>query len=159
MLKEYHQSDDQDDMCKDGEESDQAPELLTSRNDFDFMVNDFLNNYEILGRQMKLKIGGETGPEKLDTLRRAMGQDEQLRIADPAIEDDEENFVLSDQEDEKEKWDCETVLSMFVLLSSVIHLTVIQPLTRLLEITHVLSVLETRSQFQSFNSITKRGFP
>jgi len=113
MLKEYQDTpDDQDDISKDGEHSDEAPELITSRSDFDSMVDDFLNNYEILGRKMGLKLAGGTGPEKLDNLRRSMGHDEQGQIVGVEIEEDEDIF-LSDQEDEKAKWDCETVLSMF----------------------------------------------
>jgi protein LTV1 len=114
MLKEYNdESDDKYDISNDGEQSDEAPELITHRSDFDSMVNDFLNNYEILGRKMRLKLEGGTGPEASDILRRSMGQGEQVRIADVEIEDEEESF-LSDQEDEKAKWDCETILSMLI---------------------------------------------
>jgi protein LTV1 len=160
MLKEYHdESEDQDDMSGDGDESDEAPELITSRSDFDSIVHDFLSKYEILGRKMRLKLEGETGPEKLDILRQALGQDEQVRIADVGAEEEEDIF-LSDQEDEKAKWDCETILCMFIrpfYLES--HVSLFQQPIQILEITHVLSVLETPNQSRDFNSITRLDFP
>lgn len=115
MLKEYYDtSDDEDDMSKNEEQSNEAPELITSRNDFDSMVNDFLNNYEFLGRKMRLKLEGESGPEKLNFLRRSLGADSHVRIGNVESEEDREDLFLSEQEDEKAKWDCETILCMYV---------------------------------------------
>ena len=100
----------------DDEDSDEAPEAITSREDFDSMVNTFLNEFEILGRKMKPKLEGESGIEKLDILRRAMGQDERVRIAN---EDDEENretdLLITEGEEKKDRWDCETILSSWSL--------------------------------------------
>jgi len=110
MLNEYKEDQDEKAISEEGEQSDEAPELITSRDDFDAMVNDFLDNYEILGRKLKPKLEGETGVEKLDNLRHAMGHDERVRIADG--EDELEDVLFtSDNENEKDRWDCETILS------------------------------------------------
>jgi protein LTV1 len=74
------------------------------------MVNEFLNDFEIVGRKMKPKLEGESGPEKLDVLRCA-GQDERVRISnDDNEEDDNDDLFSSDEEDKKDRWDCETDL-------------------------------------------------
>ena len=75
------------------------------------MVNEFLNDFEIVGRKMKPKLEGDNGPEKLDILRRAMGQDERVRISnDGSEEDDNDDLFSSEGEDKKDRWDCETIL-------------------------------------------------
>ena len=109
MLKEYNELDGADHTSED-EQIDEAPELITSRDDFDSMINEFLNDYEILGRKMKVKLEGETATEKLETLRKAMG-DERVRIVDGDTEDIEAHDQLQGDEDDREKWDCETILS------------------------------------------------
>lgn len=112
ILREYNEDgeDEEGVHSHDGTDSDEAPDLITSRDDFDSMVNTFLNDFEILGRKMKPKMEGETGMEKLDAFRRAMGQDERNRIVN---DDDEENSLddLFPDEDKKDRWDCETILS------------------------------------------------
>jgi len=119
MLKEYRdERDDQDDISNDGEQSAEVPELITSRNDFDSMVNDFLSNYEILGRKMKMKLEGGTGPEKLNILRQTMGQGRHDQIADLESEEDGEDIFRTDQENEKAKWDCETILTTYTSLEN-----------------------------------------
>ena len=107
MLKEYVEEQDVEGSSEDGDQSDAAPELTTFREDFDSMVDQFLNDYEILGRKMKPKLEGETGPAKLSVLRQAMAQDPRIRID----MDEEDLLVFSDSEDKNEKWDCETILS------------------------------------------------
>jgi len=78
-----------------------------SREDFVGMMDDFLDNYEILGGKMKTKLEGDSGVEKLDTLRRAMGRDERVNLHD----DESEEEVLIIDVDKKILWDCETILS------------------------------------------------
>jgi protein LTV1 len=96
--------------------SDEAPELITSRGDFAAMMDDFMDNYELLGRKLKPILPGDSGPEKLDTLRRAMGQDERVRIRS-ADDDDEEEldddalFAQYHAPEKEDRWDCETILS------------------------------------------------
>ncbi|PPQ63835.1 hypothetical protein CVT24_009785 [Panaeolus cyanescens] len=121
ILKQYNEDEDDldDSMPDDSEEEDEAPDLITSRDDFDSMVNEFLNDYEILGRKMKPKLEGETGPEKLDSFRRAIGQDERVRITteDDDQEDDDDLFPPSDDE-KKDRWDCETILTTYTNLEN-----------------------------------------
>ena len=76
------------------------------------MVNEFLNDFEIIGRKMKPKLEGESGPEQLDILRRAMGQDERVWISNDSDEeaDNDDNLMSSNEEDKKDRWDCETIL-------------------------------------------------
>lgn len=107
MLKEYVEEQNVEGSSEDGDQSDEVPELTTFREDFDSMVNQFLNDYEILGRKMRPKLEGETGPAQLSVLRQAMAEDPRIRINI----DDEDLLVVSDSEDKNEKWDCETILS------------------------------------------------
>ncbi|KAF8910048.1 Low temperature viability protein-domain-containing protein [Gymnopilus junonius] len=100
---------DSDDAC---DSEDEAPELITSRDDFDSMVNTFLNDFEILGRKMKPRLEGESGVEKLDILRRAMGQDDRVRVTN----EDEQD--IDDDEDKKDRWDCETILTTYTNLEN-----------------------------------------
>src|SRR6266508_13675 len=106
MLKEYDEEHDEEGFSEGGDQSDEAPELTTFRKDLDSMVNQFLDDYEILGGKMKLKLHGEIGPAKLSVLRQAIAKDQRIRI-----DNDEELLVFSDTEDKNENWDCETILS------------------------------------------------
>lgn len=111
MIQHYDDNNDEDLSSDEDDNSDEAPELITSREDFESMMNEFLNDYEILGRKMKPKLDGETGAEKLDTIRRALGQDSRVRLSNE--ESDEEGDILMplDVEDKQDRWDCETILS------------------------------------------------
>ena len=111
ILKVYNDDQDDDEInSHDDNNSDEAPELITSREDFNSMVNEFLNDFEIVGRKMKPKLEGESGPEKLDVLRRAMGQDDRVRISNDGDENANDDVFQSDEEDKKDRWDCETIL-------------------------------------------------
>ncbi|KAG1754782.1 Low temperature viability protein-domain-containing protein [Suillus paluster] len=122
MEKEYG-SDEGEEVEEENDDfsselSDEAPELITSREDFEAMMDDFMDNYELLGRKLKPVLPGDTGPEKLDTLRRAMGQDERVRIRSADDDDDEELdddrlFVGYDATEKEDRWDCETVLTTY----------------------------------------------
>ncbi|KAJ3753477.1 hypothetical protein EV360DRAFT_87756 [Lentinula raphanica] len=100
MLKGYNEDEEDDENNTNNDsspsvEGNEAPQLITSREDFNAMMDKFLNNYEILGRKMKPVLDGETGVAKLDTLRRAMGQDERVHeryadMDDDVIDDDKE---------------------------------------------------------------------
>ncbi|THV06537.1 Low temperature viability protein [Dendrothele bispora CBS 962.96] len=109
MLKEYDAEDDEEEPILSDEDEDEAPQLITTREDFTAMMDEFLNDYEILGKKIKPKLEGETGAEKLDTLRTAMGLDE--RVRDNAGESDEDIFV--EVEETKDRWDCETILTTY----------------------------------------------
>ena len=113
MEKEYAEFED-DDLSD--EISDSAPHLITSREDFEAMMDDFLDNYELLGRKMMPVLSGDTGVDKLNTLRRALGQDERVRIGitgEASGRDEEKLLMPYEVEDKKDRWDCETILSEF----------------------------------------------
>lgn len=113
IQKEYD-SEEEDDEIDVESESDDAPELLTSREDFDQIMDEFLEQFEILGGKMKPTLSGETGAKKLDILRRELRQGMvKNRNQDDDYEDDDVH-VLLDEKDEKDRWDCETILSMFL---------------------------------------------
>ncbi|KAF9567864.1 LTV-domain-containing protein [Agrocybe pediades] len=121
IAKEYNEDEDEDDINSNSDEdSDEAPDLITSREDFDDMVNTFLNDFEILGRKMKPKMEGESGMEKLDTFRRAMGQDERVRImnADEQEESPNDDDLFPEDKEEKDRWDCETILTTYTNLEN-----------------------------------------
>lgn len=84
-------------------------------------MDDFLNNYELVGGRMRPVLQGSTGVDKLDTIRRALGQ---VRIAgdgnenDDTVDDGDDNILMpTDIDEEKERWDCETILCMHPPLS------------------------------------------
>ncbi|KAF8963873.1 Low temperature viability protein-domain-containing protein [Flammula alnicola] len=121
ILREYNEDAEEGEDEVDsnaGYDSDEAPELITSREDFDSMVNTFLNDFEILGRKMKPKLEGESGIEKLDMFRRAMGQDERVRIAHAAEEEENDDDLFPNAEEKKDRWDCETILTTYTNLEN-----------------------------------------
>ncbi|KAG1813209.1 LTV-domain-containing protein [Suillus subaureus] len=122
VIKEYGSGEgeeveeENDDLSSDL--SDEAPELVTSREDFEAIMDDFMDNYEMLGRKLKPVLPGDSGPEKLNTLRQAMGQDERVRIRSADDDDDEELdddrlFVGYSAAEKGDTWDCETVLTTY----------------------------------------------
>ena len=74
-------------------------------------MDDFLQNYEVSGGKMKPSLPG-SGPEKLQSLRLAMGRGERVTVEDSDQEgkDDDIYAVIEDNE-KPERWDVETVLS------------------------------------------------
>jgi len=108
MQKEYRE--EATEQLASDEDTDEVPELVTLREDFDSMVNEFLQNYEILGKKMKPKLDGDTPIDKLDTIRNALRQ---VRINDDA--DDEMHDIISLEDMfQEDRWDCETILSMYL---------------------------------------------
>jgi len=117
MEKEYNSDGEEDteDLETPSDVSDEAPELITSREDFEALLSE-LDNYEILGRKLKPVLEGETGAQKLEVLRRAMGQDERVRLmmdGEDEGPDDAEIFAPFGGEDKKDRWDCETILTTY----------------------------------------------
>lgn len=105
-------------------------------------MDEFLNDYEQLGRKLKPKLPGETGPQKLDTIRRAMGQDERVRMGEQEEDEDSDDiYAPLEEDDKKDRWDCETILSEY---SSIINFSqnlkidfLLQQRTRISKIIHV----------------------
>lgn len=101
-----------------------APEI--SRDDFDAIMDDFLDNYEVVGRRMREALGGTalSGPEKLRVLRSALEDGEEGPSREEnrrRILDLERRIETGEYKDVKEgidrrevvpehKWDVETIL-------------------------------------------------
>jgi protein LTV1 len=111
MGKQYHEEDEE---SSPSDEDDGTPELITSREDFSTMVDEFLNDYEILGNKMKLKLEGNSGAEKLETLRYALSQGDRVHVNayENAEAQDLEDIETSEKGD---RWDCETILSLLLI--------------------------------------------
>lgn len=117
VQRQYDSDEEDEDEMDDGlEDSDEAPELITTREDFDTMMNEFLDNYEILGGKMQPVLPGDTATEKLDTLRKALGQ-ARLRDGDEDYDSEVDDVLMPLDIDEKQdRWDCETILSWWTCL-------------------------------------------
>jgi protein LTV1 len=91
---------------------DSAPDLIAARDDFEAVMDDFLANYELVGRKMRQVLPGDNPAEKLDTIRRGLGE---IRI-NPGSGDEEIEEAIPmpyDVDEKKERWDCETILSEY----------------------------------------------
>lgn len=80
------------------------------------MVDEFINKYELVGRKLKPILAGKCGTAKLETLRRALGQDGRVKVTameedDEKELDDEELFRTYGASEKGDQWDCETILS------------------------------------------------
>ncbi len=97
------------------------PEI--SRDDFDAIMDDFLNNYEVVGRRLRHSLGGTSlsGVEKLRVLRAAiddgdegLGKEEnrrrilELESVGRGVKREKERVRV---DDEGKKWDVESILS------------------------------------------------
>ncbi|CAL1694244.1 unnamed protein product [Somion occarium] len=112
IQKEYDSDEDGDERDEGLSDMASAPELITSREDFDAMMNEFLDNYEILGGKMRPVLAGDTAAEKLDTVRKALGE---VKIyQEESDEEDDDNILMPlDVDDKKDRWDCETILTTY----------------------------------------------
>ncbi|KAJ7654726.1 Low temperature viability protein-domain-containing protein [Mycena rosella] len=114
ILKEYDEDEESEPSEDDLDDDDDAPELITTREDFESMMDEFLDDYEILGRKLKPKLEGDSGADKLKTLRMAMGQDERVRVERAGEEDEADDILMPfDIDDRKDRWDCETILTTY----------------------------------------------
>ncbi|KZT39693.1 LTV-domain-containing protein [Sistotremastrum suecicum HHB10207 ss-3] len=112
------------DDSDDSDDSEETPDLL-SRPDLQASMSDFLDNYEIIGgRKLRQVMPGMTGADKLETLRRGMAsaadKERILAEAERIEREDMERKVnqnemvgYDEDEDKKDRWDCETILSTY----------------------------------------------
>ncbi|KZT72926.1 LTV-domain-containing protein [Daedalea quercina L-15889] len=113
MQKQYDSDEEDDIEDEHSNDSDEAPELITTREDFDAMMNEFLDNYEILGGKMHPVLPGDTATEKLDTIRKALGE-AHLRDDDEHGDSEADDILMPLDVDEKQdRWDCETILTTY----------------------------------------------
>ncbi|TFY68604.1 hypothetical protein EVJ58_g912 [Rhodofomes roseus] len=112
-IQKQYDSDEEEEEDGPSDDSDEAPELITTREDFDAMMNEFLDNYEILGGKMRPILTGDTATEKLDTIRKALGK-ARLRNDDEDNNSEADDILMPLDVDEKqERWDCETILTTY----------------------------------------------
>ncbi|VDB86918.1 unnamed protein product [Peniophora sp. CBMAI 1063] len=116
VFEQKHYAEDadeeQDDEYIPDDEEDEAPDLIATREDFESMMNEFLDKFDVAGGKMKPVLEGDS-TSKLDQIRTAMGRDErQKEDSDESDEDDEEAiYAMLEKEDKGERWDVESVLT------------------------------------------------
>lgn len=106
----------------------EAPPLV-EREDFDAIMDDFLENYEVVGNRMRPAMGntGLSGPEKLKVLRAALedgegggiGHEENRRRIleierlgrSGKVREERDLMAMEEVKTDKDKWDVETILS------------------------------------------------
>ncbi|KAJ1653893.1 Protein ltv1 [Dispira simplex] len=138
--------DTDDDKASDEEEGDGI------REDFENILDEFLDKYEIVGRRMATKTEGESGVEKLDiirqTLARATLEDTQDHNAlKPSPRDEYDVIHCRDTDKRYDTWDCESVLSTYSNLENHPSLIPEEPRRRI--------KLNTRTGMPSLEQIKK----
>ncbi|KAH8094602.1 Low temperature viability protein-domain-containing protein [Cristinia sonorae] len=114
IQREYDSDEDEEEEGNDaGSDTDSAPELITSREDFDDMMNEFLENYEVLGGKMLHVLPGQTPIGKLDVFRKALGEAKIRDGADEESDNDDDILMPLDVDDKADRWDCETILTTY----------------------------------------------
>ncbi|TFK94954.1 LTV-domain-containing protein [Polyporus arcularius HHB13444] len=107
---EYDSSDEEDEEPS-FDDLDEAPDLIASRADFEDMMDEFLEKYEVIAGKMRPTLPG-TATEKLDTVRKALGE-AKIRDAEESDSDDGDILMPLDVDDKKDRWDCETILTTY----------------------------------------------
>ena len=94
--------------------ADSEPPLLNAREDFDEVMNEFLQ-LELVGNKLAPGLEGDTPTDKLHALRKALVTDDDAAgrqaLLDRVYVDDTEVPIPVDIDMEKDRWDCETILS------------------------------------------------
>ncbi|EGG08785.1 uncharacterized protein MELLADRAFT_84321 [Melampsora larici-populina 98AG31] len=134
--KEYEDSDEDSDTASENSNQTATPNTMyEEREDFEEIMNDFLDRFEVLGGKMKPILKGKTPLEKLDTLRKEILIEDEDRDEDLERRLMKEKILIRlDEEEKKEmrrvvketevlefetiedrhnKWDCESILSTY----------------------------------------------
>ena len=94
--------------------ADSEPPLLNVREDFDVVMNEFLQ-LELVGNKLAPSLEGDTPTDKLGAIRKALVVDDDVTrreaLLDRTYLDDTGVPMPVDTGAEKERWDCETILS------------------------------------------------
>jgi protein LTV1 len=108
--EEYADDDDESDYVS-GEEQEE-------RADFDAILDDFLEKYEIVGRKMQPKLEGDSPAAKLDSMRQGLlkthiheekEREPKQRLTQAALEPKLERPVQK----QRETWDVQSVISTY----------------------------------------------
>ncbi|KAG2176925.1 hypothetical protein INT43_007579 [Umbelopsis isabellina] len=67
-IEEEYEDDDDFDF-----DSEEEEENMVTREDFNSILDDFLDKYEVVGKKMVPKLEGDTSEAKLETIRQALG--------------------------------------------------------------------------------------
>ncbi|OCH90064.1 Low temperature viability protein [Obba rivulosa] len=112
QIQKQYESDEEDEDEGAFDSTEEAPELITSREDFEAIMNEFLDNYEIVGGKMRAVLAGETGADKLETIRKGLGQ---AHLREQEEDESEENDILMplDIDKKQDRWDCDTILTTY----------------------------------------------
>ncbi|KAI8379564.1 Low temperature viability protein-domain-containing protein [Radiomyces spectabilis] len=113
--EEYMEDEDED------EEEDSNDEAFEERGDFDSILDEFLEKYELVGKKMEPKLEGETSGDKLDTIRRALFatklEDNQEKKESsknkPRKEGEFEDLFARPEQRQRDTWDVQSVLSTY----------------------------------------------
>ncbi|KAH9812267.1 Low temperature viability protein-domain-containing protein [Melampsora americana] len=131
--KEYEDSDEDSDTASETSNQTATPNsMYVEREDFEEVMNDFLNRFEVLGGKMKRILQGKTALEKLETLRkeilieddddlerRLMKEKILLRLDEEEKKEGSrcvkptETIEFETIEDRRDKWDCESIISTY----------------------------------------------
>lgn len=79
------------------------------------MMNEFLDNYEVLGGKMRPVLPGQTPIEKLDNIRKGLGE-ARIQEHDEDSDNDDDILMPLDVDEKVDRWDCETILSACALV-------------------------------------------
>ncbi|KAI0361122.1 LTV-domain-containing protein [Trametes cingulata] len=109
---EYEDSDEEDGEEPSFDDMDEAPDLIASREDFESMMDEFLEKYEVVSGKMRPVLPG-TATEKLDTIRKALGEAKIRDDAEESGSEGEDILMPLDVDEKKDRWDCETILTTY----------------------------------------------
>ncbi|KAI0673590.1 Low temperature viability protein-domain-containing protein [Trametes maxima] len=111
MEREYADSDEEDEEFS-LDDLDEAPDLIASRDDFESMMDEFLEKYEVVAGKMRPVLPGNA-TDKLDAVRRALGEAKIREDADESGSEDDDILMPLSMDDKKDSWDCETILTTY----------------------------------------------
>ncbi|KAJ1797031.1 Protein ltv1 [Coemansia sp. RSA 2399] len=111
-------------------DSDGNAKSISTRPDFESVLNEFLDDYELTGKKMQVKVEGITGAGKLTTFRNAIldenmteeeGRKKLLEIGKRQIEEsnaktkemEEAEWDAMFEEKKRTPWDCQTILTTY----------------------------------------------
>lgn len=110
-IEEEYADDDEESDYVSGEEQEE-------RADFDAILDEFLEKYEIVGRKMQPKLEGETSAAKLDSMRQGLIKPEipeeveelpRAKLTHAALQPKLER----PEQRKRETWDCQTIVSTY----------------------------------------------
>ncbi|KAH8549386.1 Low temperature viability protein-domain-containing protein [Umbelopsis sp. PMI_123] len=116
-IEEEYEEDESDFF--DSDEEDEEP--MVAREDFNAILDDFLDKYEVVGKKMVPRLEGDTSEAKLDSIRNALGaarlsddENETPMPSRPTKNNRVEGVDIWERPvKQRATWDCQTVLSTY----------------------------------------------